>query len=59
MNFHANSVALIKPKYQTVNKISVEGARALGESLKVNKTLTALDLRCAQQQDGYNSTAHH
>ena len=36
---------------QKGNKISADGARALGEALKVNTTLTNLDLRCAQQQD--------
>ena len=33
------------------NKICVEGARALSEALKVNTTLTTLDLTGVQQQD--------
>ena len=34
------------------NKIGAEGARALGEALKVNATLTVLNLSGAQHQFG-------
>ena len=34
---------------QADNKIETEGARALGEALKINTTLQSLDLRCEQE----------
>ena len=38
------------PKEQAVNEIHVQGARALGEALKVNTTLVTLTLESVQQQ---------
>ena len=32
--------------FKTGNKIDVEGAKYLGEALKVNKSLTILNLEC-------------
>ena len=37
-------------RHKTENKIGDEGARALSETLKVNTTLTTLDLGRVQQQ---------
>ena len=37
-------------RHKTGNKIGAEGARALSEALKVNTTLTTLDLWGVQQQ---------
>ena len=35
----------------TDDKIGVEGAKALSEMLKVNTTLTSLDLSCEEEDD--------
>ena len=34
----------------TVNEIGVEGAKAMSEMLKVNTTLTSLDLSCEEEE---------
>ena len=39
---------------KTGNEICVEGARALSEALKINTTLTTLDLGGVQQQQQDN-----
>ena len=46
---------------KAVNEIGDEGARALSEALKVNTTLTTLELACAQSTTWQNSTKtqHH
>ena len=38
-------------RHKAVNKIRVEGARALSEALKANTTLQTLDLWSVQQQE--------
>ena len=40
------------------NKIQVEGVRALSEALKVNTTLTALNLKSVQQQQNKAQQPH-
>ena len=37
---------------KTGNDFGVEGAQALSEALKINTSLTTLDLRCVQQSNG-------
>ena len=34
----------------TVNEIGVEGAKAMSEMVKVNSTLTTLDLSCEEER---------